>query len=130
MLIKRQLILLIAIIILTACNNQTTENLEQQTGNPTAEDILTENKNADLFVLNNVVYSNAESIEWVKEKELTIGKKVAEIQKQTSDKEELDNYAATKLSVGTEIYEPLENSNIFIVKADGKEVRYLGLVEG
>lgn len=128
---KRKLSLILFIsAILIACNNQTTENSEIQIGNPTAKEILLKNKAADIFALNGVVYSNAEDIEWVNEKELTLGQEVGEIKKQTNDSDAFENYTATKLTVGTKIYEPVENSSIYIVKVDDKEIRYIGLIEG
>ncbi|WP_058306383.1 hypothetical protein [Gracilibacillus massiliensis] len=127
---RKRLPFFFLVITLIACNNQPTDNSEQQIGNPTAEEILADNENADIFVLNNIVYSNAEDIEWVKEQDLTLGEKVAEINKQTSNSDELNNYAATQLAVGTDIHAPIENSGILIVIVDGEELRYLGLVEG
>lgn len=118
-------------IILAACSNQKAPRESKIVNdNPTPEDILLENENADIFLLNGIVYSNAEDLEWVTEKELTLGNEIGEIKKQTTNSDEFENYTATKLLVGTKIYEPIENSDIFIVKVDGKEIRYLGLREG
>lgn len=118
-------------MVLVACNNQTTPKKSgNDIGNPTAEQILLENKDADIFVLNGIVYTNAEDIEWVNEEELTLGEEVGEIKKQTNDSDAFEDYTATKLTVGTKIYEPVENSDIYIVKVDDKEIRYLGLREG
>ncbi|SFL58744.1 hypothetical protein SAMN04487943_102339 [Gracilibacillus orientalis] len=127
---KRELSFVLLSIILVACNNQTTENSEIHIGNPTAEEILTKNENADIFVLNGIVYSNAEDLEWVNEKELTLGEEVGEIKEQTNNSDEFENFTATKLTVGTKIYEPVEKSGIYIVKVNDKEIRYLGLREG
>ncbi|MFZ3579637.1 hypothetical protein [Virgibacillus sp. DJP39] len=126
---KLSLILLLS-IILVACNNQTTEDSGDQMGNPTAEEILSKNKDADIFLLNGVVYSNAEDIEWVNEQELTSDEEVGEIKKQTKDSKAFENYSATKLPVGTKLYKPVKKGDIYIVKVDGKEIRYLGLREG
>ncbi|KGP91815.1 hypothetical protein N780_15695 [Pontibacillus chungwhensis BH030062] len=126
--LKRILILLLLpSLALAACNNETTES---DIGNPTAEEILSKNNEADIFVLNGVVYSNAEDLEWVYEKELTLGKEVGEIKKQTQEGDEFENLSASKLPVGTEIYAPVEKENIYIVKVNDKEIRYLGLREG
>lgn len=61
---------------------------------------------------------------------MTIGEEVGEIKKQTDDGEKFENFTASKLTVGTKIYEPVEDSSIYIVKVDDKEIRYLGLIEG
>lgn len=51
-------------------------------GNPTPKDFLKDRK-ADIFVLDDIVYSNVENIDWVKELEYTIGEEIGEITKQT-----------------------------------------------
>lgn len=128
---KRKLFLILFLsTVLVACNNQTTDAPGNDTGNPTAEEILSKNKDADIFVLNGVVYSNAEDIEWVNEKELTLGEVVGEIKKQTNKSDAFENNTASKLSVGTKIYKTVEKGDIYIVKVDDKEIRYLGLREG
>jgi hypothetical protein len=106
------------------------EGSRGSTGNPTVEEILQNNKDADIFMLNGVVYTNAEDIEWVNAKKLTLGEEVVEISKQTTDSNKIENGTATKLPVGTKIYEPLEKGDIYIAVVEGKEIRYLGLREG
>src|SRR5690625_1126592 len=123
MLIKQKilLILFLSIVLTVACNNQTTpEKPGNDVGNPTAEQILLEDENADIFVLNDIVYTNAEHIEWVNEEKLTAGDEVGEIRKQTTDSDAFEDFTATKLTVGTKIYNPVENSSVYIVKVDGK----------
>ncbi|NOU77020.1 hypothetical protein GC098_37635 [Paenibacillus sp. LMG 31458] len=72
----RKLCLLFGILsitfIIASCNSQ-------YIGNPTAKDILTNNKDSDIFMLNGIIYSNSEDIEWVNERELTLGEEVGEI---------------------------------------------------
>lgn len=138
----RKLCLLLGILfvsfIVVACNSQTIENSDRKdyegsqgsTGNPTAEDILLNNKDADIFVLNGIVYKNAEDIDWVNSKKLTLGEEVVEIKKQTKDSEAFENGFATKLPIGTKIYEPVEKGDIYIAIVEDKEMRYLGLREG
>jgi PBP1b-binding outer membrane lipoprotein LpoB len=128
---KMILVVLLLAMAIVACSNQATpKEPEIVLDNPTPEEILAENENADIFVLNGIVYSNAEDIEWVNEKELTLGEEVGEIKKQTSNSDEFENYTATLLPVGTKIYQPVEKGDIYIVRVDGKEIRYLGLREG
>ncbi|NIK11727.1 hypothetical protein [Alkalibacillus almallahensis] len=116
-------------MVMVACSNQTTSE-KTVIDNPTPEEILTENENADIFVLNDIVYSNAEDIEWVNKKELALGDDIGEIKKQTESSADFENHTATKLEVGTTIYETVEKSDIYIVKVNNKEIRYLGLREG
>ncbi|WP_067728724.1 hypothetical protein [Oceanobacillus damuensis] len=125
------LLILFLSMIMVACNNQTTPRKSgNDIGNATAAQILLENKDADIFPLNGIVYTNAEDIKWVNKEELTLGEEVGGIKKQTTDSEEFENYTATKLPVGTAIYKPVEREDIYIVKMDDKEIRYLGLIEG
>lgn len=101
--------------------------------NPTPEEILLDDKNADIFVEGDVVYINAQDIEWVNEEKLTAGEKIGDIKKQFDENEEFEDFTATKLPVGAQIYEPEEDvigGLVYIVKIDGKEIRYIGLVEG
>lgn len=129
---KRKLLLILLLsIVLVACNSQTTSEISgNEIGNPTAEQVLQNDKDADIFVLNDIVYTNAEGIEWVYEDDLTLGEEVGEIKKQTTDGDAFENFTASQLTVGTKIYEPVENSSIYIVIVDDKEIRYLGLIEG
>jgi hypothetical protein len=118
--------------IVSGCNNQVNENsIVEEIGNPTAEDILAENPDADIFMVNDVIYKNAEKIEWINEQELTLDNEVAEITKQTTDSEKFENGTATKLPVGTKIYELVaQTGDVYGVVIDGEEIYYLGLREG
>ncbi|MET3695798.1 hypothetical protein SAMN05877753_102671 [Bacillus oleivorans] len=133
---KKFLLLFVLIIIsytCLSCNVKTTKrhtDTDYSIGNPTVDEILEDNRNADLFLFNQIVYTNAEDLEWVKAKELTIGEEVLVISKQTNDRNKFDDGAATKLPVGTKIYKPVESGNILVAIVDRKEIRYLGLREG
>ncbi|MBW8350025.1 hypothetical protein K0H71_11260 [Bacillus sp. IITD106] len=123
--IKAKLFLFLFLsIVLAACNNS------GHIGNPTAKQILLENKDADIFVLDGIVYTNGEDIEWVNEVKLTLGEEVGEIKKRTNNGGKFENYTASKLEVGTKIYKPVEKGDIYLVIVDNKEIRYLGLREG
>jgi hypothetical protein len=120
--------------VLAACNNQTIEdpvNHELSVGNPIAEEILSKNKDADIFVYGGRVYQNAEDIDWINSLDLKKGQEVTKITAQTLNAKEFENGTATKLPIGTKIYEPVKKQGpILIAVVNGKEVRYLGLVEG
>lgn len=128
--------LLLEIVIVAfavaACDNQMNENaMVEEIGNPTAEDILAENPDADIFMFNDVIYTNADNIDWVNEQELTLGNEVAEITQQTTDSEKFKNGTATKLPVGTKIYEPeAQTGDVYGVVIGGEEIYYFGLREG
>lgn len=124
-------ILLLLLLALVACSGNNEE--EYSTHNPTPEEILSQDKDADIFVEDDLVYINAKDIDWVNEEELTIGKEIGEIKKQSTDSEEFESFTASKLPVGTKIYDPKEDvvgGYIYIVKKDGEEIPYVGLPEG
>ncbi|WP_078503002.1 hypothetical protein [Paenibacillus selenitireducens] len=118
-------------LILTGCNQSKINNSEhpatETTHNPTTKEILTQNPNADIFQHKGIIYTNASNIEWVQQTELTIGEIVGTIRKQYIDGITFENEMATKLPVGAEIF---ESGQILIVNLDGREIRYLGLIEG
>jgi hypothetical protein len=131
---KNYLFLAIMFISFTmvACNVQGNNDPEvnYMKGNPTAGDISISDKDADIFMLNDVIYINAEDIELVNEEKLSLGEEVLEIKKQTNESSEFVDGVATKLNVGTKIYESFGKGDIYIALVDGKEIRYLGLREG
>jgi hypothetical protein len=127
--------LLIGLLMLTGCNQSkeiTSENFTKTSHNPTAQEILIKDPNADIFQLKGIIYENASNIEWVKTTELTIGESIGTITKQYKDSFTFEDEMATKLPVGAEIFESeKKNGPILIVNSNnGKEYRYLGLIEG
>lgn len=122
------------ILFIVACENQSTEKTKNHslgTGNPTVEEVLKQNENADIFIYNDIVYKNASSIDWVMDLHINVGEKILTISTQTSEGKEFQSGTATKLPIGTKIYKPSdEGEGILIAVVDGKEVRYLGLIEG
>lgn len=125
---------------MTSCNLETNEQRISEitaneriiiNGNPTPEEILANDKDADIFLIGDDVYKNAEDIEWVRELDLTLGEKSGEIREITNISSEFESYTATKLPIGTVIYTPVESKGpIKIVFIDNKEIRYLGMIEG
>lgn len=132
--------ILICSLLLISCNSESNKQRTSEitdneriiiNGNPTPEEILINDKDADIFLIGDVVYKNAEDIEWVSELDLTLGEKSGEIMKNTNISNEFESYTATKLPVGTVIYTPVETKGpIKIVIIDNKEIRYLGMIEG
>ena len=115
---------LILLFFLTGCS--------QSVGNPTASDILKENEDADIFQWNDgLVYLNASNIERVQELELTKGKELGEITRQTSYKWLFKDGAATQLPVGTKIYKSNDdNTYNLIIELEEEEIVYEVLLEG
>lgn len=115
---KRNLII-VMILLLTGCG--------YKTGNPTPHDFLT-NENADIFVIDDMVYSNVADVEWVQERDYTLQEKVGEIKRQTDGQRIYRSFTSNKLPVGAEIYST--DAPFYIVMVDGEEIPYLKMVEG
>jgi len=123
-------VLFIALFILTGCTEVQERSLVRSTG-VTALEILDRDPAADIFQLDGVVYGNASEIDWVRQKTLTAGKKVGIVEQLYQAGQPFEDRTATRLPVGAEIFEPAEDAgHILIVKVEGKEIRYLGLIEG
>lgn len=96
-------------------------------GNPTPKDFLKDD-NADIFLIVDYVFSNAQDVEWVIELEYEIGEQVCEITKQTEKAFRFKNGTANKLPVGTKIFET--DTPAYIAIVDGEKIPYLKMVEG
>jgi len=124
----------IGMFLLTACSQSVENNAESRarvTHNPTAEEVLTQNADADIFQFEGIVYENADHVDWVQQDELTRGERVGKITKQYQKGLPFEDGMATKLPEGAEIFEPAKKSGpVLIVKWNGNEKRYLGLLEG
>jgi hypothetical protein len=122
--------ILIGLLLLTACS-QTKQHSSETIQNPTAEEILTENSDADIFQFKGIIYTNASKIEWVQQSKASIGKQVGKITKQYKDGIIFEDEMASKLPIDAEIFESgTKNGPILIIKINGKETKYLGLIEG
>ncbi len=97
------------------------------TGNPKPATYL-KNENADIFMLNDFVYTNAKHIDWVKEREYKIEDEIGEIKKQTDSAFAFTNGSANVLPVGTKIFST--DSPLTIAVVDGEEIPYIKQVEG
>lgn len=95
----------------------------------TVADVLEADQDADLFLLDGMVFINAETFEWAKEMNLRAGKKAGVIQRRESDPEKFTNGTATKLPPGTEIYKPDKHPvPVYIAVTEDKEIPYLAVV--
>lgn len=96
-------------------------------GNPRPADFL-ENDNADIFLLDGIVYSNVENVDWVAEIEYTLGRQIGEVKKTTDKAWKFKDGSANKLPIGAKIYET--DTEITIVIVNDKEIPYFKIVEG
>ncbi|SMF92321.1 hypothetical protein SAMN05661091_5771 [Paenibacillus uliginis N3/975] len=130
---KMLIFLLSLLLLLTACSARSSQTQEQQTqnfGNPTAEEILKSNPDADLLQLRNIVYIKAEDNSWVQQENLGSLQEVGEVQSIYDGNRPFENEMSTKLAPGTKIYEPTQHGLIIVAVNNGIEIRYIGLVEG
>lgn len=97
---------------------------------PTAEEVLKQNANTDLFMLEDSVYET--NIDWVDQLKLTKKDIVGEIKSNYSIEanEPFKNKMATKLPIGTKIYSTNEREDVLIVQYKGEERKYYKLTEG
>ena len=103
---------------------------QRSIGNPTAEEMLESNPQADLLQYQGIVYVNAKGIDWVQEEGLEIGERVGEIKRQSNELPYAD-LTATKLPEGTELFMPeKKGGDILIAVRDGEKIPYLGMREG
>lgn len=106
------------------------QSVQTTIGNPTAEEMLESNPQADLLQYQGIVYVNAKGIDWVQEKTLEAGERVGEIKRQSSELPYAD-LTATKLPEGTELFKPKEKSGDILIAVVGEEqIRYLAMIEG
>lgn len=115
-------VIFIIMIGITGCNAVKT------TSNPTPEQVYSDDNNVDMFVYEDIVYINATDVDWVKSETFVKGDMIGEIHASgiTSD---FDNWNATVLPVGTEIYES-DDSQILLASLGEQLIPYLKWVEG
>lgn len=127
-------ILMSAVLLLSACADRSTVSPKpsaEPIGNPTPEQILKSDPNADIFLSGGIVYRNAENIEWVQERKLGPLQVVSEITSIYEGSGPFEDNMSTKFPPGTQIYSDSPTSHgVLVVKVDGKEIRYHPLIEG
>ncbi|AYC30083.1 hypothetical protein [Paenisporosarcina cavernae] len=124
---KRLFIVTVTLLSMLAGCDQIEFTPAVQNGNPTPKDFL-DNEDADIFVLDGMVYSNAEDVDWVLETEYVMGEEIGEIKKQATSSFGFNDSTSNILPVGTKIYNT--NSPLYIAIVEGKEIPYLKMVEG
>ncbi|MDW0115351.1 hypothetical protein QTL97_14570 [Sporosarcina thermotolerans] len=98
-------------------------------GNPSAEEVLTSDPEADIFQFEGLIYVNG--IDWVGELTLTKGAQVGEIKKRNDTDTNFENEMSNKLPVGAKIFSPIEKKGpILLVESEGKILKYHALIEG
>ncbi|OAI87297.1 hypothetical protein AYO36_07100 [Exiguobacterium sp. KKBO11] len=117
---------IMAVWILVGCNNE--EIMQSTSEKPTASEVLSEDSKADIFQFNDTIYKS--DVAWAEKTEVTQNKKVGEIKRRSSDRDDFDNGTATKLTKGTALYSTKERNEILLVSFNGKLKKYVALGEG
>ncbi|MCK1990485.1 hypothetical protein MPH48_20585 [Lysinibacillus fusiformis] len=103
-----------------------------ETGNPTAEEVLKLDLEADILQFNGVIYQNG--IDWVEKLTLTKGEQVGEIKTKNGTDTNFKDEMSNKLPVGAKIFSVKEKEEIggpiLLVESEDKLYKYYGLVEG
>jgi hypothetical protein len=125
-------IVICLILFISGCKFLTVESKKTVTvGNPTAAEILGKDHEADIFQYNNLIYINASQIEWIQEDTYEKGPKIAEIIKQSMDSDEFTDGTASKLPIGTKVFQVVGNGQLLLmVEKDDREIVYLAQIEG
>lgn len=131
------LTIMVAGFVLTACSVSGAGAGEDQvqvssTHNPTGEEVLKLNPEADIFMFGDLIYIQADPSSWVQELKYEDQSKVGEITAVYNKQDSFINGMSTKLPVKTEIYapSPRQGGEVLIIELDGKQYRYLALIEG
>lgn len=124
-------ILLLMCLLTTGCTKDEILITSEQTktiGNPTAQEVLRMDPNANVFMYKDTIYNAG--IPWVDELKLTKDIQVTEITHQSNNSKAFKNGTANKLAVGTKIFRVKERNDILIVETERGDIRFYQLVEG
>ncbi|WP_225229537.1 hypothetical protein [Paenibacillus gallinarum] len=126
---KVPIVLIFLLILITGCMNAQEDNITVNViGNPDANEILSLDSDANIFMFRDLIYKTG--IDWVDELVLTPNEEIGEIKNQTSIAEDFVNGTSNVLPVGTKIYSSKEQKDILLVEIDGAILKYYALVEG
>lgn len=111
--------------VLAAC----TSNKDISTTSPTkpnAEEVLSQEKDADIFQLNGTIYET--NIDWVDELEVTKSQEIGIIKQKS--KSNFEDGTASTLEKGTKIFSVKERDDVLLVEVNGEIKKYYALTEG
>ncbi|REE78581.1 hypothetical protein A8990_12655 [Paenibacillus taihuensis] len=120
--------------LLIGCGKEPIKQISEQqsvnttTGNPTAQEVLRMDSNANIFMYRDTIYNAG--VSWVDELNLTKDVQVTEISHQSNVSKDFKNGTANKLEVGTKIFRVKERNDILIVETEKGDIRFYQLVEG
>lgn len=126
--IKKRLINILESVIFIIMIGITGCNAAKTTSNPTPEQVYSNDDNVDMFVYEDTVYINATDIDWVKSESFEKGDRAGAIS-DSGIANDFNDWSATVLPVGTEIYES-DDPEILLADLEGQIIPYLKYVEG
>lgn len=124
----KKLLIIFMLLLLIGCESNVLPNTVHVTGNPTAETVLKQNPEANIFMHSDLIYMA--EVEWVDELELTKDQLITEIAEQRSAGHLFKNGTANKLPEGTKVYGVKERKDVLIAETEDGDVRFYMLVEG
>lgn len=96
---------------------------------PTASDILRENIDADIFQYNGLIYINIETVD-IDMENYQKGLPIGNIIKQSTDSNEFKNGTATKLPIGTKIYQTIgKGQSILTIEIKEETLIYIAMLD-
>ncbi|PTL37864.1 hypothetical protein [Alkalicoccus saliphilus] len=120
-------------VLFTACAPQNAvEEAPEETGNPEPVDILESSPEADILYYNRIVYSNATDLEHYDIDDYEKGELLGEIKNTSADPHDFDEWTASVLPEGTELYAAEEGhpGGVIIADTGEEEILYHPLIEG
>ena len=94
----------------------------------TPEQLYSDDHSIDMFVYEDAAYVNVTDVDWVKNETFEKDKYIGKISN-TGVKNDFNNWDATLLAIGTEIYDS-DNNQILLASLGEKFVPYMKYVEG
>lgn len=130
---RKSIIFILFILVLVGCNSNNRISEENNAkyiiiGNPTTEEILKANPNANILMYKDTIYNSG--IDWVDELKLTKDTQITEISEQRKEGKDFTNGTASKLIVGTKIFSVKERKDVLIAETKDGDIRFYNLVEG
>lgn len=128
----RILMMILLVIMTSGCTNNMSEANEQPIikENPTATEILEEDSDADIFQHNGLIYINVSEQEERSGNTYQKGKQIAKIKQKSKDCSLFRDGTASKLTVGTEVYQVVGEGLYILLIEDGEEdLIYMAMLE-
>lgn len=120
--------------LLMGCGKEPAKQMSDQQsemnaiGNPTAQDVLSMDANANILMYEDTIYHAG--VPWVEALQLTKDVQLTEIRRQSKVGTDFQNGTANQLEAGTKIFRVKERNDILIAETEKGDIRFYQLVEG